>query len=126
MSDRLSMLFDLLAAMNVRITPLLLLAAVPCWLAACTNAEPAARPRLLASDAARIATMNGIETLEDAEDHAGMGGGMMNVRMLSCAPSVMTAAVSRPEAARSKTPRLVIGEPACLSITVTAGPQRID
>jgi hypothetical protein len=29
-------------------------------------------------------------------------------------------------AGKSKTPRLVIGEPACLSITATAGPRRID
>jgi hypothetical protein len=113
--------------MKIRIaSPLLLIASLAWWLTACTNAEPSQRPRLLTSDAARIATTNGIEMLDDAAlDHSGE---MMGIRVMSCVPPSMTAAVARSgtDPSRAKTPRLVIGEPACLSITATAGPRRID
>jgi hypothetical protein len=91
--------------------PLLIVAALPLWLTACTDEQPSLRPRLLASGAARTADVSWIEPGETAPDQLGE---RVRVTIMSCAPSL------------GERPRLVIVESGCTSATVIESARRID
>lgn len=79
----------------------LLLAVIFLALSGCANDPRADRPRLLTDEEARLGDLNWLDA-----DTASLAapGGMIKIELTSCGQV--------PQA--SKTPRLVIGEPACL------------
>ncbi len=83
--------------MNYRIP--LLLGAISLALAACTSDPNTARPRLLTDEEARIGDLDWL----DADTALDGPGELIDVELTSCRV-----------APRTSTPRLVIGEPACL------------
>lgn len=79
----------------------LLLAAISLALAGCANDAPTDRPRLLTDEEASIGDLN---WLDAGSVSLNQSVGMMNVELTSCSQTQEV----------STTPRLVIGEPACM------------